>query len=150
MTENNQKCSDTVARVVAKALGSRNTASLLEYILSLAAAYKPEATRRWKAVGPGNTVSHKAAKTAEWIRYGVCTLVNVTDGREYPFRMSDVYRGLERFALADDLEPNNIRAAVTSGMNCREAYVAMQYMVFGQVEVPVPATERTEEEPAED
>ena len=150
MTENNQKCSATVARVVAKALGFRNTADLLKYMLALAAAYNPERTRRWKAVGPGNTVSRNAAKTTEWIRYGVCTLVNVTDGREYPFRMSDVYRGLERFALADDLEPNNIRAAVTSSMNCREAYVAMQYMVFGQVEVPVPATERTEEEPAED
>ena len=112
------------ARLLANVLGCRSVTDLLEANIACVIAAQPDKARHWKAVGPGHKSSTDAKKIAYWIQTGVCTVINVMDGRSCSPHMDDVYAGYESFVL-EALDDGSFQDLVKSGMGTKEALQAL-------------------------
>ena len=112
------------ARLLANVLGCRSVTDLLEANIACVIAAQPDKARHWKAVGPGYKSSTDAKKIACWIQTGVCTVINVMDGRSCSPHMDDVYAGYENFVL-EALDDGSFQELVKSGMGVKEALQAL-------------------------
>ena len=112
------------ARLLANVLGCRSVTALLEANIACVIAVQPDKARHWKAVGPGHKSSTDAKKIAYWIQTGVCTVINVMDGRSCSPHMDDVYSGYENFVL-EALDDGSFQDLVKSGMGTKEALQAL-------------------------
>ena len=112
------------ARLLANVLGCRSVTALLEANIACVIAAQPDKARHWKAVGPGHKSSNDPSKIACWIQTGVCTVINVMDGRSCSPHMDDVYAGYESFVL-EALDDGSFQELVKSGMGTKEAIQAL-------------------------
>ena len=124
MTNLDDKRKTLAARLLANVLGCCSVTNLLEANIACVIAAQPDKARHWKAVGPGHKSSADPAKIAYWIQTGVCTVINVMDGRSCSPHMEDVYSGYERFVL-ESLDDGSFQDLVKSGMGTKEALQAL-------------------------
>lgn len=123
-SDSGDKRKTLAARFLANMLGFRSVTALLEANIACVIAARTTWARHWKAVGPGHKSSNDPKKIAYWIQTGVCTVINVMDGRTYSPHMEDVYAGYERFVL-EHLDGGSFQELVKSGMGVKEALQAL-------------------------